>query len=522
VGLAYLRSYLAGHGVTADVCDLNIAARDELRRAAVAGPAAASRLALVDELFLQARRSYLGEAATWGWHDPEGAPAIVDRIAAHPSPPLRAFWRGVGVQRIVDDPDTVALDEHLRRWLTDAVDRLAGGPWRFFGLTLTVSNQAAAFYAARLLRERRPDALVVAGGPHVNGRNAGGLLRACPAIDAAVAAPAFRPLLDLVTATDGRAVPPGVVRWVDGEVVDGGPAADVELDELPCPDWSGVDLRRYVPSFDVTRAWGEEVAERRTLPLQTSRGCSYGKCEFCHNVVDYPRLMARSPARVRDDVAELHDRLGVRSFFFTDDEFNASRRRCIELARALRTGPVIRFFAWLRLDKIDEHLLDELYAAGCRQVFVGVEAVDDDLLGHLAKGYSAAVALDRLRRLHRFADAHPDFSYFYNLIIDHPHEQVASIEHTLATVEGEPELFAGRVAALCRYHLYEGTPAFGRFGAGAPGVLEPLTPPGVEVDSFRPDAAHRLDLWRRVGEVLSTGPGTSPVMAHTVDDSIYD
>jgi hypothetical protein len=233
---------------------------------------------------------------------------------------------------------------------------------------------------------------------------------------------------------------------------------------------------------------------------------------------------------VRDDVAEIHDRLGMRNFFFTDDEFNASRRRCIELARALRTGPDIRFFAWLRLDKIDEHLLDELYAAGCRQVFIGVEAVDDELLQHLSKGYSASVALDRLRRLHRFASAHPDFSYFYNLIIDHPCEQAASIERTLATVEAEADLFAGRVAALCRYHLYEGTPAFARFGDGAPGVLEPLTPPGVEVDSFRylppsqarPDAADRLDLWRRVGKALSSGPEATPVMAHTVDDSIYD
>jgi hypothetical protein len=60
--------------------------------------------------------------------------------------------------------------------------------------------------------------------------------------------------------------------------------------------------------------------------------------------------------------------------------------------------------------------------------------------------------------------------------------------------------------------------------------VEPLTPPGVEVDSFRylspsearPDAADRLDVWRRVGKAISTGPGASPVMAHTVDDSIYD
>ena len=94
----------------------------------------------------------------------------------------------------------------------------------------------------------------------------------------------------------------------------------------------------------------------------------------------------------------------------------------------------------------------------------------------MVKGYSAATALSRLRMVRRFAAAHADFRYSFNLIIDHPLEQRHSVVRTLRTICDEPELFVGRVAALCRYHLHEGTPAFQRYGSGAIGCLDPVVP----------------------------------------------
>jgi Radical SAM superfamily len=527
VGLAYLRSFLAGYGFSIDVCDLNIEGRDALRADAPPGPGRSAWLAGVEELFPQSRRSYLGEALTWSWHDPEGQPAIARRALTHDSVLLREFWQGAGIRRLDGDPLIAALGDRLHRWITRRVAALAQQPWDFFGFSLTVGNQAAAFEAAALVRELRPEALIVAGGPHVNSRNAVQLLEACAAFDAAIPAPAFRPLLRLLK-SDPVALAGAACR-VGADIVWGGNADDVELDELPTPDWTGIDLQRYAPSFDIHRAWNVRMKDTRTLPMQTSRGCSYSKCEFCHNVIDYPKLLTRSPARISQDIAQLNGELGVRSYFFTDDEFNASKKRCIEIADALlRSAPEIRFFAWLRLDKIDEPLLEKLYESGCRQIFVGVEAVDDSLLELLMKGYSAEQALDRLRRLHRFTRTHHDFSYYFNLIIDHPRERADSIRRTWQTIQSEPELFVGRAAALCRYHLYEGTPAFAHFGENAPGVLDAVVPEHMAVDSFRylppaqrrPDAADRLGLWRQVAAALSQDSQTQ--MARSIDDSIYD
>lgn len=523
VGLAYLRSFLRTEGIDATICDLNIAARDAMKSRLRGSP-------VVAEMFQQARRVYLGEALCWSWLDPGGAVATWKRIDNCELPQLRAFWAEVGLHRLLDDQELLAFGTELQSWLTAAVVKIAEGDIDWVGLSLTVGNLAASFYAADVLRSRRPDLLLLAGGPHVSRRNAAGILQACKQIDAVVPAPAYRPLTTLLSGRRNLDTPIAglFARRADGEITDGGPAVELQIEDLPFADWSDVNLARYAPSFDVSAAWGHPVEDRRTLPLQTSRGCSYSRCEFCHNVVDYPRLTMQSPARVAAEVDHHRRTLGITNFFFTDDEFNSSRRRVCQISRLLASleAPV-RFMAWMRIDRLDIEMLEDLYQGGCREIFFGVEAVDDELLGLMVKGYDADTALAGLRLVDRFAATHPDFRYHFNLIIDHPLETIASVERTLRAICAEPELFVGRVSALCRYHLYEGTPAFARFGASAVGCLAPVVPPGTTVDSFRyltpahdrPDRIERLQLWSVIESIASLGqsPTRRPTGIHIYD-----
>jgi hypothetical protein len=222
----------------------------------------------------------------------------------------------------------------------------------------------------------------------------------------------------------------------------------------------------------------------------------------------------QTPQRVVAELEYQHDREGVASFFFTDDEFNSSRKRVREIGERLAAAELeLRFMAWMRIDKIDRETLEVLYAGGCRHVFFGVEAVDDALLAAMNKGYDAEAALAGLRMLDRFAREAEDFRYSFNLIIDHPLERVESVSRTLSVVCAEPELFVGRLGALCRFHLYEGTPAAARYGSDAVGCLEPIVPPGTPVDSFRylipyaddDSRASRMELWSAVEWVTSLG-----------------
>ncbi len=525
VGLAYLVPHLAAVDVDANVRDLNIEGRQFLATTEIEGVSGERRRELAEMLFPQARRSYLGEALTWAWLDPGGREAVARRALQHPSALLRTFWSGLDIERLTSDASLGGCIDSLQSWYEAQIASIvADGTVDWVGFSLTVSNQAASFHAAGLLRQLAPDVELVVGGPHVTPRNAANLLRSCPALDAAVPTPAYDGLVEwLRDGTRGSSTRGVWTRVGDDIVASPGPAPFPSMDELHPADWSIVELTRYEPSFDVSRAWGSPQMDRRTVPLQTSRGCSYGKCEFCHNVVDYPSYLGKSPSAVVSDLAAQVEGVSARNIFFTDDEFNGSKRRTTALAAAIaRSGIEVRWFAWLRLDKIDRTVLEAMYGSGCRAIFVGVEAVDDDLLHLLEKGYSAELAIDRLRLLHEFSEEHPDFTYSFNLIFGHPLEAPGSSEATLAALCAEPELFVGHVSALCRYHVYEGTPAANRYDGDAVDCLQAIVPPGLAIDGFRllvPGEVGALETWSLIAEVVSAGRRRRSRLAQS---SMYD
>ena len=86
------------------------------------------------------------------------------------------------------------------------------------------------------------------------------------------------------------------------------------------------------------------------------------------------------PAEVVKQIKERNPR----KLFFYDDNFFISKRRGKELLRAddRRESCRLPFFAQIRIDsvckngKVDEELLDLLWNAGCRIVYLGLESVN--------------------------------------------------------------------------------------------------------------------------------------------------
>ena len=228
---------------------------------------------------------------------------------------------------------------------------------------------------------------VVLGGPHVNDfpREARGL----PGVDAAVRGEGQVPLLALLDAWaeggDGRGIP--------GVLVDpGGPEPALvttteDLDELPIPDRTLVDFRRY---YDVLGS-GAPFST-----VVTSRGCPF-RCTFCNT--PRHRFRSMSAGRICDEIQACLD-LGITDVYFVDDTFNITNRRVHEmcdevLARGLR-------FAWtvrMRVNGVDRPLLEKMKAAGCTRIQFGVEQGTEEGLQRLQKG----VTLEEVRTAFRLA-----------------------------------------------------------------------------------------------------------------------
>jgi len=135
---------------------------------------------------------------------------------------------------------------------------------------------------------------------------------------------------------------------------------------------------------------------------EASRGCKH-LCRHCPVVPVYRGRFRAVPAEVvlgdiRQQVA-----MGATHISFGDPDFFNGPTHAMRLARALHEEfPDLTFDATIKIQHLIQHavLLPELGGAGCLFVTSAVEAVDDDVLGLLAKNHTSrdfdqAVALTR-------------------------------------------------------------------------------------------------------------------------------
>lgn len=230
------------------------------------------------------------------------------------------------------------------------------------GISTTTSTAVRAYRYAQKVRDAGIP--VVMGGPHVTFL-ADEAMDFC---DYVVRNEGEETLVELVECLQGRGSLESILgltyRSGDGEVVHN-PARPLltGLTDLPWPDLNLV-------------VGGEKV---KPTPILASRGCPFG-CEFCSVVLMFGRKV-----RFVDptETVKYLKRLRSNKLFFYDDNFFISRRRGKELLRLMiEEGVNAPFFAQIRVDSVckngtvDTELLDLLWNAGCRIVYLGLESVN--------------------------------------------------------------------------------------------------------------------------------------------------
>jgi len=137
----------------------------------------------------------------------------------------------------------------------------------------------------------------------------------------------------------------------------------MDLDVLPIPDLF------LFPSV-------QQNPEIPELGLTTSRGC-YGRCSFCF--LNMHKLSYKSPERFEREVADLVAKHNIKYFYVNDLTFTS------DLERTYRICDVLARFnlTWTcstRVEKIQPELLCYMHKCGCRDIWYGVESVDQTVL----------------------------------------------------------------------------------------------------------------------------------------------
>ncbi len=194
---------------------------------------------------------------------------------------------------------------------------------------------------------------------------------------------------ELVTA----ALKPDLAVIGEGELIDltaqgivRMPAID-NLDALPFPDYEGLGVRYYLDR----QLCGDEhytypVDKPRALPIVASRSCPHN-CSFCFHPTGRT-YRQRSLDNVFSEIEHLVETYQINILTLLDELFSAFPDRVHEFCDRIRPFG-LRWMTQIRVDSLNPELLSHMKDAGCFQLSLGIESMDDRVLESMHKHTTA-------------------------------------------------------------------------------------------------------------------------------------
>ncbi|MCL5270871.1 MAG: B12-binding domain-containing radical SAM protein [bacterium] len=338
-----------------------------------------------------------------------------------------------------DTDDPVVLDERL-------ADAIAREQPDIIGMTIHTPEFRPRVRLAKMLRERLPRTLLVAGGHHPSAEPIH-LLRNSD-FDVCVIGEGEYSLLEIARGVavgrkerdaDWLRDIRGIAFKQGNRIVRTQPRPSVaELDSLPLLAHRLLGLEHYAahPNLGI-----------RSTGIISYRGCPR-RCAFCLNPQGR-RLRMRNPALVVEEMAWVAKEFGVRGFNNYDNLFGLNRRHALAVCEEIiRRGLDVVWDSWTAGDLVDAELANKMKLAGCVRVGFGAENGDDQVLLNTQRGFTSAqhqAGIDALRTAGLPVEVY--------LMIGLPGESAASVRRTIE--------FAKRCKAdgiaLGAYRPYPGT-----------------------------------------------------------------
>ncbi len=152
------------------------------------------------------------------------------------------------------------------------------------------------------------------------------------------------------------------------------------MEALPPPDFEGLPLDKY-------------FLPDKILPYLATRGCYWGRCEFCDHGEGYTAgYRTKKIQQMLDEIQYLRDKYRARHFHFTDETYPPALFR--KLCRGLIERDMnIVWTTHMRYEKslLDEPVWEDAKQSGCKYLHVGYESGNERVLKLMDKATTTEV-----------------------------------------------------------------------------------------------------------------------------------
>ncbi|NJN48224.1 MAG: DUF4080 domain-containing protein [Candidatus Competibacteraceae bacterium] len=312
----------------------------------------------------------------------------------------RYFHTSLGLRYLLANMGELQSEMHIQEFIIthkpiDIVESLLQQRPKIIGFGVYIWNAAETTQVVALLKQVRPDIVIVLGGPEVSYE-----YEQQPVVQLAdylITGPAdlvFGPLCQQLLQNERPAQ----------KVI---AASQPPLSQLTLP----------------YQFYNEEDIAHRLIYVEASRGCPF-KCDFCLSALD-KTAWSFEPDQFLEAMQQLHER-GVRHFKFVDRTFN------LKIESTLK---ILQFFLdrldenlFLHFELIPDHLPERLretiaqFPSGVLQFEIGIQTFNPAVQSLISRKQSNQKTEDNLRWLRQATQAH----LHTDLIIGLPDEDVAS------------------------------------------------------------------------------------------------
>ncbi len=314
------------------------------------------------------------------------------------------------------------------------------------GISVTYGSQIVpSFTLARLIKKASPEIHLCIGGATISQfeyqimKDHNSFLFADSYIVGEGETALFSLANNVLTNSDLRSGPNVIVKESEKPVT-GRMWHCENVEELPSPDFSGLDLNLYLSPEPV-------------FLIESSRGCYHSKCTFC-NVSMNKKRRFRSNARGQTAslMRGLFARYGVKRFFLCDDAIPYANMK--EIAQFVRTeAPSITWAGEARFESTLSESIISLRQGGCRQLIFGLESLNQRVLDLMDKGNTVENDI-------KVINACKDAGLAINLqtFIGFPSETKEEAWRTIEFVLANKDILISY--GFCTFDLCRGTPIF--------------------------------------------------------------